>query len=233
MPEEQVRPEVIDDCHSDAGKKNKRHQIRIHRQGQNNDGQQHRKSYVSRRLFIGKVLGIDERCRHTREKTFLVGQLPDLPHRGDRSVFRCRLVENDEHHCRVAAVEGFVDVIRQHLHRHGQVHDRVIPENFLDMRHLFDFRFEIGHLLLRHSLHDVRSEGAGSEFVLEDILPFHGVDILRKIDEHVVVDLCVHVSDRGWDEQRDRDCENDVSQLYYCSTELFHKTPRVPYREQI
>ena len=34
-------------------------------------------------------------------------------------------------------------------------------------------------------------------------------------------------------EQNDRDCENDVSQLYYCSTELFHKTPRVPYREQI
>ena len=69
------------------------------------------------------------------------------------------------------------------------------------MIHLLDLLLQVRYLLLRHAFHDAHGKGAGPEFVDQDVLSHHGIDVLWQIGQKVVVDLCMQVADRRRDGQ--------------------------------
>ena len=93
------------------------------------------------------------------------------------------------------------------------------------MRYFLDFRLERGHILKFHSPNDDHGHRSLTEFVKQDILTDHRLDIFRKICQHVIIDPGIKVPDSGRYKKHDRRDEDHMPQLYDPFANSLHDSP--------
>ena len=82
------------------------------------------------------------------------------------------------------------------------------------MRNILYFFLQGTYLFRLHILADKHRECAGAEILLEDILPFHRVDLFRKVCQKIVIDLCTDIAKHGRNQQYQR-YDQDHHSLFY------------------
>ena len=93
------------------------------------------------------------------------------------------------------------------------------------MRYFLDFRLERGHILKFHSPNDDHGHRSLTEFVKQDILTDHRLNIFRKICQHVIIDPGIKVPDSGRYKEHDRRDEDHMPQLYDPFANSLHDPP--------
>ena len=222
LAQEQVGAHVVEDSVADGEQEDEGHQVGVHRQGQDDNGQEHGDADVDRRLSVGELLRVHETRCHAAQKALRAADLPDLFYGLHGAVLRGPVVKDDEHQRGIALVEGVIDVLRQNLLRNGQVQDGVVPDHVLDVGHVLDFCLEVCDLLVGHAVHLERRKSSRSELRLQDVLSLHRVDVLGQVHQHVVVDSGGLVSDHGGNQEDCRKDQDRDAQFNDFFTQLFH-----------
>ena len=93
------------------------------------------------------------------------------------------------------------------------------------MRHFLDFRLQRRYIFKFHSPHDDHGYRSLAEFVKQNILTDHRLNIFRKIRKHVIIDSGVKVPDSGRYKKHDRRDEDHMPQLYDPFANSLHDPP--------
>ena len=70
------------------------------------------------------------------------------------------------------------------------------------MLDLFNLLLQAYNILRLHALHHKHGEGPCSEFVYQNILSHHGLDISGKIRENIIVDPGIHIAQQRRNQKR-------------------------------
>ena len=226
LAQKQVRTQVVHNRNADRSQKDERHQPRIHTETQRNRRQQHSHRNIDRRLTVRKVLRIYKHRTHTGQIALLIADGPDLAYRRHRTVFRSTFIKQNQKHRTVAAVERLVHLIRQKFPRNIDARHIIPPDHGLYMVHVRNLFLQLHDILIVHALDDIHGEGTGPKLILQDVLTLHRLNILRKIREHIVVDLRMRVADRCRYQKNQRRYQDGYVQLHYPFAKFFrHQTP--------
>lgn len=140
------------DRHPDAQQKQDGQQERVHKQHHHRAGEQDGDADVNRFFPLTQLLQIRDQSGHARHEALFSGQGADGGDGLHGVVGRGGGVEKDGHQGGVPVVEGVIELLRQHLHRDGDVGQGVVPQHRFDVIHLFDLFLERGDLPRASSL---------------------------------------------------------------------------------
>ena len=143
LPEKHIRSEIVDDAHSDRQKKEERCKECVHRKTEDNDSQKNCQKNVNRFLCVGQIPGIRDNAGDAGEETILPRDLPDRRDRFHRLIRRCPGVIRDRHERRVSADERIPHILREHLDRHIERCEAVIPDHVMHMGDFPDLCFQL------------------------------------------------------------------------------------------
>ena len=222
LAEEYVGTHVVENGDADARQKHQRHQPGVGQQLHGYQRAQHGDAHVDGLLPFAQVFQIRHQCGDTGDKALLAAELADLGDGLDGLIRRGRGVKEHGDHGGVAVHEHVAQLVGQQLLGDAQIRDAVVPQGAVHVGNLLDSLAQVGDVLVLHALRHDEAESAFSEFVHQDVLPFHGLDILRQIGEHIVVDACGLHPQPGGDYQRQRQNQNRQPQLDDCFPEFVH-----------
>ena len=98
---------------------------------------------VNRFLCVGQIPGIRDNAGDAGEETILSRDLPDRRDRFHRLIRRCPGVIRDRHERRVSADERIPHILREHLDRHIERCEAVIPDHVMHMGDFPDLCFQL------------------------------------------------------------------------------------------
>ena len=93
------------------------------------------------------------------------------------------------------------------------------------MVNLLDLLLQSGNVFFIHVFDNTEGKRACSELIDQDVLPLHGVDLLRQVGQNIIIDPGPDVADDRRNQQNERDNQDRYSELNDSFTDFLHKTP--------
>ena len=219
---ENVGAQVIQDCHADTGDEQQRQHQGVHGDGQHQAGQQHCNQYINGLLLLGQIPGVGDGGRHAADQCPLSGNLFQLRQGLQSFVAGSTAFEEHQHHGAVFGVELIQQIVGQNLLGNGQACDAVVPQHIRNAVYLCKFFPHFRYVLVVHAFHDDHGVSAFAEFILKDLLPNHGVDVIRQVGQDIVVDPGCRITQHGWNQQQQGNDQNQNPVLCDKPSKLYH-----------
>ncbi len=90
------------------------------------------------------------------------------------------------------------------------------------MPDLLNVLLKLHNILALHAIHDEHGEGSRSEILHHNILPLHGLDILRKICQNIIIHSGIHIPQHRRNQQQYTDDQYRYPKLYHLFPKLNH-----------
>ncbi len=219
---ENVCAQVIQDCHADTGDKQQRQHQGVHRDGQHHTGQQHCNEHIDGFLLLGQITGVGDGGRHAADQRPLSGNLLQLAQSLQGFVTGGTAFEEHQHHGAVVGVEFVQQVVGQNLLGNRQACDAAVPQHICNAVYLRKLFPHFCYVLVVHALDHNHGVGALTEFVLQDFLPYHGVDVIRQISQNIIVDSGCRITQHGWNQQQQGNDQDQNPVLCDKPSKLYH-----------
>ena len=179
-------------------------------------------AHVDRLFLLAEDLGVGDDRVGALQEAVIVQQFPDGRDRLHRLVGGGRGIVGHRKERRVPAHENVQEFLRKQLLRDRNVREAVVPDhvfNVVDRLHLL---LQADDLLVLFALHDQHGDRPGPEFIDQDILPLHGLDRIRQIHQHVVIDPRPPDPDDGGDQEQDGRDQDHEAGRHDRFSEMFH-----------
>ena len=215
LAQEHVGAHVVHDGDADAGQEDQRHHEGSGGQHQHDQRQHRRYDHVHRHFRHGQRLDVRDDAGHAADEALLADHPAQVLYGLHGGLGGGGVVEQGDHKGGVPLEEDLPDALGQHLLRHVQAHDVVVPQHLLHVVDALHRLLQLRRVALAHALHDHHREGALAEVFDHDILTVDRLKAVGKVAQDVIVDLRAHVSDGGRHQQRH--AHQDHEDLVLCN----------------
>ena len=189
LAKKDVGAEVEQNRKADAQNDEKRRDVRVDAQKQNDQNEGDRDQYVNRNLTVREVSRVLRNRGHTADEAVLLQELFHLANGAHRRFGGSGSVKGHDDKRRILAIKSVLKVLGQHLPRDAEVCDVIDPIDFIDAFDLLELFLKLQDVAVRHALHRDHCGACNVEVLVKGFFADDRVEVARKIGQNIVIDF--------------------------------------------